>query len=182
MAKKITPRQEQFALKFFECSNASEAYRYAYKADNMKDETIWREAHNVLKNPNVATMVEELREEAKEKAKVTHEMITEELKRMAFFDIRKLYDEYGNLKNANDLDDVSASVVSGIKERVEKTEDGNINKIVEYKLNDKGQSLEKLAKHLGYYEKDNKQKEVNVIVKREKYKKRKAEILKDIDV
>ena len=40
----MTPKQEQFARLDVETGNASEAYRQAYNADNMKPETVTNEA------------------------------------------------------------------------------------------------------------------------------------------
>ena len=55
MNKNLTIKQEKFVLKYFECGNASEAYRFAYSAKKMKPETIKRNAHNLLNSNNFTT-------------------------------------------------------------------------------------------------------------------------------
>ena len=66
--KKLTIKQEKFVLKYFECGNASEAYRHAYDAAKMKDETVWRKAQELLKNGMVTARLKELRAKAEEEA------------------------------------------------------------------------------------------------------------------
>lgn len=51
---KLTKKQEKFVMRYFlNGKNASEAYRFAYDTDNMKSNTIWKEASQLLKHPNV---------------------------------------------------------------------------------------------------------------------------------
>ena len=44
----MTPKQEHFARLYVETGNASEAYRQAYNAENMKPETVTNEAYKLL--------------------------------------------------------------------------------------------------------------------------------------
>jgi len=75
----LTAKQEAFCLAYLETGNASEAYRRSYDAENMKPETIWREAHELASNPNVSTRVIELQAAAAERCIVTVASITQEL-------------------------------------------------------------------------------------------------------
>ena len=75
----LTPKQEKFAQKYIETSNASEAYRQAYDAHNMSPEAIRVEACRLLQSPNVALTVLRLREEYRERHAVTVDSITTEL-------------------------------------------------------------------------------------------------------
>ena len=76
---KLTPKQENFARKYIELSNASEAYRQSYDAENMAPKTIWEEASRTLANPVVATRIMELQEGLQEKHEVTVGTIAKEL-------------------------------------------------------------------------------------------------------
>ncbi|QNQ64318.1 terminase small subunit [Brucella sp. 6810] len=61
----LTPKQEAFALAFFETGNAAEAYRRSYDvSENAKDQWIYVEACQLLDNPKVAIGLQELREHA----------------------------------------------------------------------------------------------------------------------
>ena len=75
----MTQRQIKFAQTYVETGNASEAYRRHYAVDKMKEATIGRRAFDVLHNPKVQQLIEELREKHRKKHEVTVESITEEL-------------------------------------------------------------------------------------------------------
>jgi phage terminase small subunit len=79
-APKLTIKQEAFAQFYLECGNASEAYRRAYDADDMQEQTIWRKAVEVLQNGKVAARLEILQAEARERHAVTIDTITKMLK------------------------------------------------------------------------------------------------------
>lgn len=58
--KKLTIKQDKFVLKYFDCGNATEAYRHAYNAEAMKDETVSNNAHKLLNNNEITTRLSEL--------------------------------------------------------------------------------------------------------------------------
>ncbi|WP_312253942.1 terminase small subunit [Stutzerimonas nitrititolerans] len=58
----MTPKQEAFCLAYIETGNASEAYRRAYNAENMKPETVNRKAKDLLDNGKITARLAELRE------------------------------------------------------------------------------------------------------------------------
>lgn len=78
--KDMTPKQEQFARLYVETGNASEAYRQAYNADNMKPETVTNEAYKLLQDPDISAMVDGLKEEARQRHAVTVDDLLSELK------------------------------------------------------------------------------------------------------
>lgn len=59
--------------------NASEAYRYAYRCENMKDATIRNKASDLLKKGDIRVMLNELKEDAQERAQLTVEDLIAEL-------------------------------------------------------------------------------------------------------
>lgn len=75
----LTTKQENFCLAYLETGNASEAYRRAYDAANMKPETIWKRACELLAGGDVTGRVDELKAQAVERAMVTVQSITNEL-------------------------------------------------------------------------------------------------------
>ena len=64
----LTQKQENFCLKYVETGNASEAYRFAYRADKMKAETIHKRASELVSDREVAGRIEELKGMAVSKA------------------------------------------------------------------------------------------------------------------
>jgi len=76
---KLTPKQESFAKLYMLYSNASEAYRQAYNAENMKSKTINEKASRLLKEGKVRARIKELQERAMEKHDISVDSLTNEL-------------------------------------------------------------------------------------------------------
>lgn len=76
----LTPKQEAFACAYIECGgNASEAYREAYDAGGMSDESVHVEASRLLSHPKVALRVKELRDAIADAHKLTVADLLKEL-------------------------------------------------------------------------------------------------------
>ena len=60
----MTPKQHQFAREVVLGKSQADAYRAAYDTLRMNDNSIRREASRLMDNPNVATTVAELQQEA----------------------------------------------------------------------------------------------------------------------
>jgi hypothetical protein len=71
MPNDLTQKQEAFCLAYIETGNASEAYRRAYNAAKMKNESIRVKASELLANGNVTVRIAELRKAAEGKALVS---------------------------------------------------------------------------------------------------------------
>ena len=76
---KLTIKQEAFARAYVETGNASEAYRRAYNAENMKQESIAVNASKTLAHANVALMVQQLKDKATERHEITVDSLVNEL-------------------------------------------------------------------------------------------------------
>ena len=59
----LTSKQLAFCRYVTSGNSLSEAYRKSYNASKMKPATVRREAHRLMRNPNVATTVEKLERE-----------------------------------------------------------------------------------------------------------------------
>lgn len=81
---------------------------------------------------------------------ITKERILQELARLAFFDIRKLYNDDGSMKAPHELDDDTAAALSSI-ETAELTagEGVVVGHVKKPRAADKKASLELLMKHMG---------------------------------
>ena len=69
----LTQKQENFCLAYIETGNASEAYRRAYSAENMKAETINVKASLLLKKGKIRARIDELKKPVIKKAQLTFE-------------------------------------------------------------------------------------------------------------
>ena len=74
----LTIKQENFCRAYIETGNASEAYRQAYDAENMKPETINRKAKELLDNGKITARVDELKAVHAERHDVTVDSLTTE--------------------------------------------------------------------------------------------------------
>ncbi len=75
---KLTLKQERFVHSYIETGNASEAYRRAYNCENMKPETIKRNAHALLGNNNITTTVNREKARIAKACQVTVDSLTRE--------------------------------------------------------------------------------------------------------
>ena len=95
----LTTKQEIFVQRLIEGNSQREAYKFAYEADNMKNETIDKRASELFSKGEIKGRYEELLEEHKQKALYTREEAVNDLiwlKEKAREDI-----EYRGLKQAN---------------------------------------------------------------------------------
>ena len=93
--RKLTPKQEAFCLAYLETGNASEAYRQAYNAENMKPATISRNAKALMDNSKIATRLAALNEKAVSDAVMTRQEALERLSNFARTDLADLV-EFGS--------------------------------------------------------------------------------------
>jgi phage terminase small subunit len=73
----MTPKQEAFARAYVETGNASEAYRQAYDAENMKEDTIWKRASELLQHGEVAGRIGSIQQAAQKRTEITVEKLTQ---------------------------------------------------------------------------------------------------------
>lgn len=78
----LTPKQEKFCQEYIQCGNASEAYRRAYDAKNMKPETINKRSGELIQNGAIKGRIENLNAEIKSKAIASAEEIQETLTKL----------------------------------------------------------------------------------------------------
>lgn len=107
----LSHMQRQFVEEYLIDLNASKAAaRAGYSA-----KTAQRIGSELVRNPKVLTAVEEAMARRSSRTNITADRILQELARVAFFDIRKLYDQDGNLKKPADLDDETAAALSALE-------------------------------------------------------------------
>jgi len=177
MKKKLTKKQEIFTKEYVKRDDASEAYRIAYNTTRMKDSTVNNNAYKLLQNNEIATRVRELQKIAAEIAEKEFKTDSKELLKHLTILRKSRIDEYVDFVEIQipyfDEDEDGERVEKIRVERVLqfKTFD-NLSKEqlmciesikdtrngIELKLHGKDWTIEKIAKHIGFYEKDNEQK------------------------
>lgn len=165
MARSITLKQDKFVLAMLDGMTATDAYVHAYNTERMKRESIINKAYELSNSKVIQDRMAELRKPVIEKAQLTLEAVIRENMKLAFFDVRTMFDERGALKPVSEWDEAIGGSVSSIEVFEEFAGSGQnrvkIGETKKVKFWDKGAAIDKLMKHLGGYEQDNKQKENN---------------------
>lgn len=162
----LNKQEEHFVLYFFEGYSQIDAYRKAFpKSKNWKDTTVSPKASSLLKSDKIKARLGELRESVQEATQITAERVLRELELIGFQNPQNLF-KGSSLTEISDLDESAARTIAEISVKKVKAKIGdetvNVAEIVNVKTYNKLDALEKIAKHLGLYEKDNKQRSLDV--------------------
>lgn len=121
---------------------------YQLISDRASDATAEVKGSAYLNHPIVQEILQESAERLTREADVTEKMIKDELRKLAFFDIRKLYKDDGTPRAISELDDDTAAAVVGLDSVNIGNSDQGIGQVIKYKLADKKGALELLGKNL----------------------------------
>jgi phage terminase small subunit len=150
----LTQKQEAFAQAFVETGNGTEAHRRAGYGANMSSKTRNEAASRLLANGKVRARVTELQNRGLERHDVTVDRIIKEYAKLAFSDIRMLFDEHGNLKLPYVLPDDIAGAISNLEITTVQKGKGAVEHTAKIKLADKRTALADLGKHFGLFGED----------------------------
>lgn len=163
MTDELTPAQELFAQHVADGKHLAVAYRLAFpNSQKWKSTSLHPKASELMSRDKVKARVKVLQAEHAERLAVDRARVIKEIARLALFDPRSLFDDKGVPLPIQELPGDAAAAIAGLEvlETFEGSGDDRtfIGYTKKYKLADKNAALEKLAKHLGLYEQDNKQK------------------------
>ncbi len=154
MAARLTEKQKRFVAEYLADLNATAAAKRA----GYKDPNIGRQL--IAKN-NVYAAIQREIQERNQRTEITQDMVIRELAKLGFFDIRKLFDKDGKPLDISKLDDDAAAALVGLDVQDVSDGDGNyvgfIKKYKKYKMADKIKALELLGKHVGAFDRQDKQ-------------------------
>jgi len=178
----LTKKQEIFAKEYVKLDDASAAYRIAYSTAKMLDKTVNENASRLLKSSKVTARVKQLQEIAAEIAETEFKCDSKELLKhlnilrksrideyVDFVEIevpfmteddngeRKISYKYERVLQFKPFDQLTEEQLMCI-ESIKETRNG-----IELKLHGKDWTIEKIAKHIGFYEKDNTQKKGTIV-------------------
>ena len=116
--------------------------------------------YKLLRRTRIQVEIKQERHRISRDLHVSVDRVVQELARVGFADIRRLFDENGRMKPIADLDPETAAAISGIeftRERTTTSNGGDIkvvteDALVKVKFASKVQALEALAKSLGMFE------------------------------
>lgn len=153
----LTEQQKKFCREYMKDFNGKQAaIRAGYSAKSANEQ-----GSRLLTNINVQKFLETLKSKAAEKDEGLADEIVAELKKIGFSDIRKYLDSDNTIKDISQLPPELTTVVESIKKTETEFGDdktGGTKTSIQFKLHSKLDALEKLAKYVGLYEADNKQR------------------------
>lgn len=146
---KLNPKQKRFADEYLVDLNATAAYKRAgYAAEGNSAEAA---ASRLLSDVKVAAYIQNAMDKRSEKTEITSERVLTEIGKLAFADIRRVFNEHGQLLPIHELPDEIAASISSIEvvtSRVPGGEPEAVEHTSKIKFWDKRGSLELLGKHL----------------------------------
>jgi phage terminase small subunit len=142
----LTAKQEQFVAEYLIDLNATQA---AIRA-GYSEKTAGSQGFDLLKKPEIQAAIAAAQQKRAERTEITQDRVLQELARIAFFDLRKLYREDGSLKAMHELDDDAAAVLAGVDVVETKGGEGHIPEFTKkVKIPDKVGALGLAMRHLG---------------------------------
>ncbi|MCD7994501.1 MAG: terminase small subunit [Clostridia bacterium] len=150
----LMPKQKIFADEYLIDLNATRAYKVAYPRVK-KDTVAATNGGRLLRNAEVESYIQERMEERAQRTEITQDRVLQELAKLGFFDIRKLFDNSGKPLDITGLDDETAACIAGLEvmDVYEGTGEDKefVGYIKKYKLSDKLKALELIGRHLGMF-------------------------------
>ncbi len=114
MAKKLTQNQKLFIAEYLKDRNATRAYFAAYPS--VKSENAARvNASRTLTKANIKAAILKGIDAQEKRTQISADKTLREIARVGFSDIRKLFDENGNLKSVAELDDDIAAAIAAVE-------------------------------------------------------------------
>lgn len=141
-------RHERYAQELAKGKSADEAYQLAGFKENRGN------ASRLKSNESIMKRVAEIQGRAAERAEITQADVLNELRKIGFSDIRKMFNGNGSLKRVEELDDDAAAALSSIEvvtRRVPGGEADEVESVAKIKVWDKRAALVDIGKHLGMF-------------------------------
>lgn len=141
----LTPKQQRFVAEYLIDLNATQAaIRAGYKADSAK-----QVGSENLTKPDIKAAIASGKSQQLASAELSAARVLEELRRLAFVDLRGFFDDAGNLKPIQELSEAHGHALAGLEVIIKnaKAGDGVTDTVHKFKVWDKTRALEMLAKH-----------------------------------
>jgi phage terminase small subunit len=148
MAVLKNQRHELYCQGVVEGKSSDQAYADAGFKPSRKN------ASRLKTKEDIQSRIRELQKRALERHDVTIDRIIEAYAKIAFSDIRKIFDEQGNLKLPCALPDDLAAAVSGLEIVTAQKGQGKVEYVAKIKLADKRSALDSIGKHLHMFKED----------------------------
>jgi len=151
----MNAKRQRFCEEYMKDLNGKEA---AIRAGYAKKHAAF-EASKLLAIPEISEYVTQLKKETSKRNNITVDELIQDLAEIKNINVADLYDENGLLKDLHQLPREFTKCINEITETksIWGKEGENEKTVRKVKFYSRLDAIEKLAKHLGFYEKDNKQ-------------------------
>lgn len=149
LLKPLNPKQERFCKEYLIDFNATQA---AIRAGYSK-QTAYSIGQRLLKNVEVKRFLESKGKQLATKLEISQERTLREIARMAYSDIRNIYNNDGSVKAVHELDDDTAAAISSVE--IDEQVNGKSKvktRTKKFRFHDKTKAVEMLAKHFHIYQ------------------------------
>lgn len=156
-SKKLTPHRERFCQAYNILPKANKAYFKVYKCSKATAET---NGPALLRNTQVKARIKELQAKVEAKSGKKAEDVVLELVKIGFSNVKTMITDNNQIEDISKLPDEVTAAIESIQTDIRHDggdSDGYTEK-VKLNLHSKISALDKLGKHFGIFEKDNKQK------------------------
>lgn len=140
----LTRKQRRFVEEYLVDLNATQAaLRAGYKhPDN---------GRQLLTKTHVAAAIEQGQSQRAARTEITADRVLKEIAKVAFADVRKVFNADGALIKISDLSDEAAACIAGCDLVTMNKGEGEIEYVAKIKMADKLRALELCGKHLGMF-------------------------------
>lgn len=126
--------------------------------------------------PHVFEAIGVAQQERAKRTEITADNVLAEIAKVAFADVRRIFDKDGGLVRISDLDDAAAACVAGCDLVTVSKGEGEVEHVAKIKLADKLKALELAGRHLGLFnDKLNLNADIHVLNVHRRAKKRQSE-------
>ena len=146
----LTPKQQRFVAEYLIDLNATQAaIRAGYSA-----KTAEQLGYQLLQKTSVAAAIAEGQTRQLEKAELTAVATKEALRRQVCGDIRRLFDEDGNIRPLHTLSAEDAALIAGYEIVIKNAAagDGHTDRVLKVRLKEQAPFVQMAMKHLGLLE------------------------------
>lgn len=163
-AYKLTAKQKRFCQQYMIDLNATQAAIRSGYSEKCAPEIA---SENLIK-PNIQAYIHELQRNLEEKTQITTEKVLMELARIGFANVQDFVNGGNSILELKHMEREKVAAVSSITSTVRETvgkrgSPGEVTTVTKITFHDKVKALEDLGKHLGVFERDNKQKSLVVV-------------------
>jgi phage terminase small subunit len=149
--KPLSDKHQRFVAEYLVDLNATAAYKRAGYNATTRAATV--NAARLLTNADIAAAIAAGQAKVLQKLELTAERVLQEVARIAFFDLRKMFDSEGNPIPVHKLDADTAAAINGLDVLEEFEGSGKdrvlIGHVKKYKIADKNAALGNALKVLG---------------------------------